>query len=128
MKKVLIGAFYALQGLGNLVIGLFFTSGGLGGGGFFVEILIKNFLLLASCLSVFTALTLFLKREKWAQEFGRASSFLFGSFYAWMALGSLSVIAPQYYIEVAILLLLSTLIVALNIVSVFFLHACVRNK
>jgi len=118
MKKVLLGVFYTLQGLGNLVLGLFFVSGGLGGGGFAMEIIIRSFLVFVSCLSLFTSLTLFLRLEKWAQTSGKVSSVLFGAFYVWMAFISYSEIARQYYINAVLWLLISIVIVALNVVSI----------
>jgi len=122
MKRKLLGAFYTLQGLSNFVLTLFFITGGAGGGGFFAEILVKGFLLLASCLSVFAALTLFLKRDNWARVLGGISSFFFGAFYMEIALMSYSGITQKYYSGAAIGLLLSISIVLLNAVSFFSLY------
>jgi len=128
MKNVLMGSFYTLQGLGNLVLGLFFIRGGLGGGGFAAEIFTKGFLLFTSGLSLLTALTLFSRRKKWAQVPGLVSSFFFCMFYVSMAFTSYSVIVRQYYLSAAIWLMLSILIVILNAVCVLFLYIHIENK
>jgi hypothetical protein len=127
MQKVLIGAFYTLQGLGSLALGLF-IGGVPGGGGFAMEILIKAFLVFASCLSLFTALTLFLRRTNWARLLGDASSILLGVFYAWTAFGIAEAIAlgslrmtEQYLIGI-VWILASTIIAVLNLIIMFSLR------
>ena len=120
--KWIIGAFYILQGLGNLILRLYIrvdvAPGGSGGAAAGMEILIKSFLLFVSCLSLLTALTLFLRREDWAQVFGVVSSVLFGMFYGFLA------ILPVFIV----VRLLSLVIVILNVVSFFFLEIENENR
>lgn len=121
MNKLLPSVFYTFQGLGNLVFGLFFISGGLGGGGLAMGIMIKSFLVFASLLSLFTALVLFLGRKDWTLTFGQVSSVLFGAFYAWMAFGSFEEFARQPNGGAALFLLLCAAIVVLNVAFFSFL-------
>lgn len=101
---MLVGTFYALQGFGNLMFGLFLVEGGSGGVGYFIGIAVKGFIVFASCLSLFTALVLFLRRENWARIFGIVSSVLLGLFYfsiafgiaEFFAFGSAQQVAQQY--------------------------------
>jgi len=134
MKKILLGTFYTLQGLGNLILGLFFIKGGRGAIGVAIDIVIKPTILFVSCLSLFTALTLFLprarklRREGWSLFLGIVTSVLFGMFYVWIALISYSEIVRHYSSYAAIVLLISLIIVVLNTVSVFFLYELTSNK
>jgi hypothetical protein len=129
MKRILVGAFYALQGLVNLVMALFLGSRVVG-----LEMMIKAFLGVASCLSLLTALTLFspqahkLGREDSPLFFGLVTSVLFGLFYVWMTLIGYSHVVEQYSSRDAIVLLLSLIIVVLNAVSVSLLTISYRNK
>ena len=117
IEKVLLIAFYTVQGIGNFMLGLAVrvdvSSGGSGGVAAGMENMIKSFLVFASCLSLFTALTLFLRREDWAQPLGIVSSVLFSLFY-----GLLAVLQAPIAIVVRLLCLV---IVVLNAVSIFFL-------
>ena len=113
--KWIIGAFYTLQGLGNLILGLYIrvdvAPGGSGGVAAGMENMIKSSLAFASCLSLLTALTLFLRREDWALVLGVVSSVLFSMFY-----GFLVVLQAPIAIVVRLLCLV---IVILNAVSTF---------
>ena len=117
IEKVLLIAFYTVQGIGNFMLGLAVrvdvSPGGSGGVAAGMENMIKSFLVFASCLSLFTALTLFLRREDWAQPLGIVSSVLFSLFY-----GLLAVLQAPIAIVVRLLCLV---IVVLNAVSIFFL-------
>ena len=134
IERMLVGIFYTLQGFGNLLFGLL-VKGGLGGVGYIMEIAVKGFLVFASCLSLVTALLLFLRRENWARVFGIVSSVLLGLFYfsiafgiaEFFAFGIAQQVAQQYYSATAGLLL-SVAIVFLNVVSVIFLNRIVKNK
>ncbi len=126
--------FYAIQGVGRLVLGLFFVVGGPGGGGFAMEVIIRGFLVFSSCLSLLTALTLYLRRGNWSQVLGEVSSLLLGGFYAWIAFGiaesivfSAQQTTLQYYRTLAALFL-NILIVVLNGVSVLHLHGKAESK
>jgi len=131
---MLLGAFYILQGFGNLLFGLLVT-GGLGGVGYFMGIAVKGFLVIVSCLSLFTALVLFIRRENWARVFGIVSSVLLGLFYfsiafgiaEFLVFGIAQQVAQQYH-NAAIGLILSVAIVLLNVVSVVFLNKIVKDK
>ncbi len=119
MKKVLLGAFYTLQGLCNLILGWqSLTHNGTPQ----IVIPMGLFLVFASCLSLFAALTLFLRREVLAESWGIISSFLFILFYGWIALISYSGIMRHYYSRAAIVLLLSMVIVVLNAASILSLY------
>jgi len=130
MRKILLGAFYALQGLGNLVMALLITGSRPVG----LEMMVKAFLGVASCLSLLTALSLFLPRvREFTREdlpfvFGFWTSVLFGLFYGFMALIGYSHVVQQYYSRDAIVLLLSLIIVVLNAVSVWLLAILYINK
>lgn len=126
MKQMLLGVFYTLQGFGHFVYALILrvdvSFGGSGGVAYGLEIMFKGFFLFTSCLSLFTALTLFLRRKALAKLFGSISSLLLILFYVWMALAVFSGIIQGYYPCVAILpLLFAMTIVALNAMSMFFL-------
>jgi len=115
--KVLLIAFYTVQGIGNFMLGLAVrvdvSPGGPGGFAVGMEIMIKSFLVFASCLSLFTALVLFLRREDWALVLGIVSSVLFSLFYGLLAI---------FQAPIAIVVrLLCLVIVFLNVVSIFFL-------
>ena len=129
MKKILLGTFYTLQGLGNLILGLFFIKGGRGAIGVAIDIVIKPTILFVSCLSLFIALTLFLPRAReLSRVLGIVTSVLFGFFYGRMALIGYSRIVEQYSSRDAIVLLLCLIIVILNAVSFFFLYKLTSNK
>jgi hypothetical protein len=148
MKRILVGAFYASQGLGNLVMALFLIKGWYVAG---LAMMIRPFLEVASSLSLFTALTLFLPQAhrfrskmfsvlmlSWLQTrelrpmslswvLGAWTSSLFGLFYVFVALFSY-IFINQYSSLAIIILLPSLLIVVLNAVSVFFLYELTNNK
>jgi len=139
MRKILLGAFYALQGLGNLIFALFIfglegSEGAPGGGITGLEIMTKTFLEVVSCLSLLTALTLFMlqarkiRSEKWSLVLGMLTSVFFGLFYLFLALMGYSAIGGQYSSLAAIVLLLSLIILVLNAVSVVFLFELSNNK
>ena len=116
IKKVWLIAFYILQGLGNIIRGLFFVKvdafphGTVAVG---MEIMIRSFLIFVSCLSLLTALFLFLRREDWALVLGIMSSVLFILFYGVLAIF-------QWPIAI-IVRLIYWAIVVLNTVSMFVL-------
>jgi len=140
MRKTLLGSFYALQGLGNLIDALFIfrleggegaPSGGITGLG----MMIKTLLGVASCLSLLTALTLFLlqarklKHEDWAFVLGFWTSVFVGFYYLFLAVLGYSAIGGQYSSLAAyIVLLLAITMLVLNAVSVFFLYELTNNK
>jgi len=135
MKKILLGTFYTLQGLGNLILGFFFPiKGARGQIAFAIDIFIRPSILFVSCLSLFIALTLFLpqarklRREGWSLVLGMFTSVLFGMFYGLAALFVYSEIMRHYSSYAAIVLLISLIIVVLNTVSVFFLYKLTSNK
>ena len=61
MKKIFVGTFYILQGVGHFTIFVFpsIVRGINGGGMAGLEIMIRYYFVLASCLSFLTALLLF---------------------------------------------------------------------
>ncbi len=125
MKKILLGAFYASQGVGNLVLGLLFIRGGLGVGGVFVDIFLRPLFVAVSCLSLLAALSLFLRRENLAQVFGEVSSVFFCMFYGMVAVGLSSypyIGLSQSFLASIMLILLSIVIIVLNVLSVFVLR------
>jgi len=125
MKRILLGTFYTLQGIGNLTFGLLALISD-----YIFGFLIGAPLALASCLSFFTALLLFLRREDWALAWGTLSSVLFIFFYGLMARNVYDNIVrgyhPRHY---AILwLMVSLIIVVLNVVAIFFLYSLAKDK
>jgi hypothetical protein len=130
MKKILLGTFYTLQGLGNLILGLFFPfTGSRGQIAWAIDVFIRPSILFVSCLSLFIALTLFLPRAReLSRVLGIVTTVLFGFFYGWMALISYSEIVRHYSSYAAIVLLISLIIVILNAVSFFFLYKLTNNK
>lgn len=138
LKKILVGTFYALQGLGHLIYALFIfriESAHGGGGVAGLEIMTRTFLEVTSCLSLLTALSLFLprarelRREDRSVVLGTVTSVLFGWYYGWwMVLIGNTYIVKQYYSPAVIVLLLMLMIVVLNVVSVWLLAILYRNR
>jgi uncharacterized membrane protein len=133
IQKVLVGLFYALQGL--IHVWLFFiirVVGSLGAPGgvlYGLEIMIRSYFVLASCFSLLTVLTLFLKREERALNLGIITLVLFGLFYGFDVIARYYDIARGYYISYTVTrLLLSLIIVVLNVVSVFGLFSIVKEE
>jgi len=133
MKKVLVGTFYILQGIGNFILGLstsvegsYGAPGGVLAG---LEIMIKTFLVFVSCLSLITALILFLKLEDWSLNVGIITSAFFCMFYGWMALISYNnLVRPHDITRSAFWLMISIIIVVLNALAPFFLYSLTKNK
>jgi hypothetical protein len=121
MKRTLLGAFYFLQGLGNIAFGLFFIRGGLGGGGAFVDVFLRPLFVAVSCLSLLAALGLLLRRENLAQVSGELSSFFFCMFYGSVAL-SIYGYRPSLSVSALIVFFLSIVIIVLNVLSIFVLR------
>jgi len=136
MKKVLVGTFYILQAICHLIVFVFpirvrgFNGGGMAG----LEIMIRYYFALASCLSILAALLLFLGLKYWACNYlakyaGIASSSLFILFYVFLITGSSSNIQMGYYVyHYSILLMVSLIIVVLNVVSMIGLYSFVESK
>jgi hypothetical protein len=126
MKKVLVGTFYTLQGVGNLIFALsFFTSGGDPRVGFALGF----FLLLPSISSLLAVLLLFLRREDWALAWGKLSSVLFIFFYGLMVRNAYDNIVRGITFTITLFwLIVSLIIVVLNVVSVFGLYNFAESK
>jgi hypothetical protein len=129
MKRTLLGTFYTLQGIGNLTFGLLALISD-----YIFGFLIAAPLALASCLSILTALLLFLGLKYWACNYlawysGIASSSLFILFYVFLITGSSSNIQMGYYVyHYSILLMVSLIIVVLNVVSMIGLYSFAESK
>ena len=99
-----------------------------------IEILIRYYFALASCLSFLTALLLSLGLKYWACNYlarylGVASSSLFILFYVFLITGSSSNIQRGYYVyHYSILLMVSLIIVVLNVVSMIGLYSFAESK
>lgn len=133
MKKMLLGTFYLLQGLGNVILAVFFVHadvsyGGSGGVAYGLEIIWKGFLVCASLFSMAAAAALLFENKKWALILGTLSSTVFGSFYALITLLAYSAISGQNNDNAATLLLASSLIVVLNVISALFLNLGSKGK
>ncbi len=126
MKKVLVGTFYTLQGVGNLIFALsFFTSGGDPRVGFALGF----FLLVPSFSSLLAVLLLFLRREDWAVAWGKLSSVLFIFFYGLMVRNAYDNIVRGITFTITLFwLIVSLIIVVLNVVSVFGLYNFAGSK
>ena len=125
MKKIFVGTFYILQGVGHFTIFVFpsIVRGINGGGMAGLEIMIRYYFVLASCLSFLTALLLFLGSKHWAYNYlakylGVTSSSLFMLFHGLLIVVSYSnVFIEGYYVyHYFILLIVSLLIIVLNVV------------
>jgi len=132
-KKSLIGLFYFLQGLGNLVLGLFYirvdvSYGGSGGAAAGMEILIKSSLVFGSLFSFGAVLALCFEFKTLTKFCGVVSSLVFGLFYGAIGLLLSSVIRSQFSLQTAGWLLLSVVLVILNLVAILSLIIIVSDK
>ena len=128
MKRMLLGAFYTLQGIGNLTFAflLFISPGGRPAG---IGFIIGALPFLASIFSLIAAFELFKKREDWGSSMGKLSSVLFIFFYGWMVRNAYDNIVRGYHVyHYAILLMVSLIIVVLNALSIFFLYEGTKNR
>jgi hypothetical protein len=124
MKKVLVGLFYIVQGIGNLifVIGAFTSDPKFGIG-------IGFFLLLPSIFSVLPVWELLKKKIAKALQWGFYASVLFMLFWGIRIVGSYNSIVFGYHVyHYTILLMISLIIVVLNVAAVLGLFSFARNK
>jgi hypothetical protein len=118
MKNILLGAFYGLQGLINIILAVFFirvdvSYGGSGGAAAGLTILFQSFLMVVSGFCFLTVLALSLKSKGGAAALGILSSFLLMMFYILLAVLALPIV-----------LIAETL----NAISIYFLYKGSQNK
>jgi hypothetical protein len=118
MKNVLLSVFYALQGIINIMLAVFFirvdvSYGGSGGVAAGLTILFQSFLVVVSGFCFLTVLALLLENKVGAAVFGILSSFLLMMFYILLA-----VIALPLVLVAEIL----------NAVSIYFVYKGSQNK
>jgi hypothetical protein len=118
MKNILLGLFYALQGLVNIILAVFFirvdvSYGGSGGVAAGLTILFQSFLVVVSGFCFITVLAISLKNKIGAAAFGILSSFLLMMFYILLA-----VIALPLVLVAEIL----------NAVSIYFVYKGSQSK
>jgi hypothetical protein len=124
MKRILIGLFYTLQGIGNLVfaIGAFTSDPKFGIG-------IGFFLLVPSIFSFITVWKLFQRKIDQTRAWGIVVSIFFILFYGIFVNDSYSsIVRGMYVYHYFVLLMISLLIIVLNVVAVLCLFSIVKNK
>lgn len=129
--RLLVGLFYFLQGLGNLVLAFFIrvdvSYGGSGGAAAGMEIMIKSSLVLASLLSFGFILVLYLEFETLTLLSGLLSSLVFGLFYGFLGLLLPRVIVQHFSLMTVFYFVVSVSLAFLNLIAAVFVIRIVSD-